>query len=185
MNPDTRQRVLRSELTAVVQDEELMDELIDEYAAYRLLTLDHDPNSRRPTVEIAHEALLREWQRLRGWLDESRDDLRLRRQLTRAAEEWRQADQDPSFALFNPAATEGIGEELYITGILGFTFGEENIPAIRRAAIGMSITLPGQITSVTGGHKTSDDTARFETSFTRFLVPDDEIFWSVSWRDTP
>ncbi len=72
-----------------------MDELIDEYAAYRLLTLDHDPNSRRPTVEIAHEALLREWQRLRGWLDESRDDLRLRRQLARAAEEWRQAQQDP------------------------------------------------------------------------------------------
>jgi WD40 repeat protein/serine/threonine protein kinase/energy-coupling factor transporter ATP-binding protein EcfA2 len=98
-SPDTRQRVLRSELTAVVQDEELMDELIDEYAAYRLLTLDHDPNSRCPMVEIAHEALLREWQRLRGWLDESRDDLRLRRQLTRAAEEWRLADQDPSFAL--------------------------------------------------------------------------------------
>jgi WD40 repeat protein/DNA-binding CsgD family transcriptional regulator len=98
-SPATRQRVARSELTAVFQDEELMDELVDAYAAYRLLTLDHDPNSRRPTVEIAHEALLREWQRLRGWLDESRDDLRMRRQLARAAEEWRQADQDPSFAL--------------------------------------------------------------------------------------
>jgi WD40 repeat protein len=98
-SPATRQRVLRSELTAIVQDEELMDELIDAYAAYRLLTLDYDPTSRRPTVEIAHEALLGEWQRLRGWLDESRDDLRLRRQLTRAAEEWCQADQDPSFAL--------------------------------------------------------------------------------------
>ncbi len=98
-SPATRQRVARSELTAVVQDEELMDELIDAYAAYRLLTLDHDPNSRRPTVEIAHEALLREWQRLRGWLDESRDDLRLRQQLARAAEEWLQAEQDPSFAL--------------------------------------------------------------------------------------
>ncbi len=98
-SPATRQRVARSELTAVVQDGELMDELIDEYAAYRLLTLDHDPHSRRPTVEIAHEALLREWQRLRAWLDESRDDLRLRRQLARAAEEWRQAEQDPSFAL--------------------------------------------------------------------------------------
>ena len=98
-SPATRQRTFRSELTSVVEDEELVDELIDAYAAYRLLTLDHDPNSRRPMVEIAHEALLREWQRLHGWLDESRDDLRLRRQLARAAEDWRQADQDSSFAL--------------------------------------------------------------------------------------
>ncbi len=98
-SPETRQRVARSELTAIVKDEELVDEIIDEYAAYRLLTLDHDPESRNPTVEIAHEALLREWGRLRGWLDENRDDLRIRRQLTRAAEEWRQADQDASFAL--------------------------------------------------------------------------------------
>ncbi|MGW8226331.1 MAG: nSTAND1 domain-containing NTPase, partial [Anaerolineales bacterium] len=74
-------------------------QIIDDYAAYRLLTLDHDPESRSPTVEIAHEALLREWGRLRGWLDENRDDLRMRRQLARASEEWRQAGQDASFAL--------------------------------------------------------------------------------------
>ena len=98
-SPDTRRRVPRSELAAMVQDEELMDDLIDAFADYRLLTLDHDPESRRPTVEIAHEALLREWQRLRSWLDESRADLRLRRQLGRAAEEWRQAGKDSSFAL--------------------------------------------------------------------------------------
>jgi WD40 repeat protein/serine/threonine protein kinase len=98
-SPATRQRVPRSELISLIQDDDLMDELIDAYAAFRLLTLDHDPNSRRPTVEIAHEALLGEWGRLRGWLDESRDDLRMRRQLARVSEEWRQADQDPSFAL--------------------------------------------------------------------------------------
>ena len=98
-SPATRQRVPRSELITIVQDEELMDELIDAYATYRLLTLDHDPQSRRPTLDIAHEALLREWERLRGWLDESRADLRLRRQLARAAEEWHEAGQDPSFAL--------------------------------------------------------------------------------------
>lgn len=98
-SPATRQRVARSELISLIQDDDLMDELIDAYAAFCLLTLDHDPNSRRPTVEIAHEALLGEWGRLRGWLDESRNDLRLRRSLVRAADEWRQADQEPSFAL--------------------------------------------------------------------------------------
>ncbi|HMQ33391.1 MAG TPA: hypothetical protein PKD53_21850, partial [Chloroflexaceae bacterium] len=46
------------------------------FAAARLLTLDREPASRKPTVEVAHEALLREWPRLRGWLDAARDDLR-------------------------------------------------------------------------------------------------------------
>ena len=96
---ETRQKVPRSELATVVANEELMEEIVDTYAAYRLLTLDHDPDSRRPTVEVAHEALLREWKRLDGWLDESRADLRLRRQLARAAEEWRRAEEDASFAL--------------------------------------------------------------------------------------
>lgn len=96
---ETRQKVPRSELAAVVANDELMDEIVDTYAAYRLLTLDHDPDSRRPTVEIAHEALLREWKRLDGWLDESRADLRLRRQLARAAEEWRQGEEDESYLL--------------------------------------------------------------------------------------
>ena len=91
--------------------------------------------------------------------------------------------QNPAFSLFNPAATGGIDEESYITGILGFTFGEENIPAIRSAVIGMNVNLPGQISSVVNGKQTGSSTVRFETSFTRFLVPEKEIYWSVSWRD--
>jgi len=91
--------------------------------------------------------------------------------------------KDPSFSLFNPAATGGIGEETYITGILGFTFGEENIPAIRRASIAMTVNLPGDITSISGGTKTGNRTASFKTPFTRFLVPDEPIYWSVSWKE--
>lgn len=93
--------------------------------------------------------------------------------------------KEPSFSLFNPAATGGIDEETYITGILGFTFGEENIPDIRRAAIRMNVTVPGEITTVSGGQKTSPNSVLFETSLTRFLVPDDEIFWSLSWSGNP
>ncbi|HRV95574.1 MAG TPA: hypothetical protein P5526_25695, partial [Anaerolineae bacterium] len=77
-----RRRVARSELLAVAQDADLMDEVIDTFAAYRLLALDHDPASRSPTVEVAHEALLREWDRLRQWLNESRADIRLQRLLS-------------------------------------------------------------------------------------------------------
>ncbi len=96
---DTRRRVPRSELFAITGDEDRMDEAIDTYAAYRLLTLDHDPATRRPTVEIAHEAILREWERLRTWLNESRHDIYQQRLLAAASADWQNANRDPSYLL--------------------------------------------------------------------------------------
>ncbi|MBK8027062.1 MAG: protein kinase [Chloroflexi bacterium] len=94
---DTRRRVTRSELKALTGDVDTLDEVLEAFAGYRLFSLDTDPGTRTPTVEIAHEALLREWERLRSWLAESRDDIRTQRQLAHTAEEWRGARQDASF----------------------------------------------------------------------------------------
>jgi WD40 repeat protein/serine/threonine protein kinase len=94
---DTRRRVARSELLALAPDSDVMDDVLDTYAEYRLLSLDNDPSSRAPTVEVAHEALLREWERLRGWLKESRDEIKLQRQLDLMATEWQKAKRDASF----------------------------------------------------------------------------------------
>lgn len=96
---DTRRRVARAELLAIAANPDLMDEVIDTYAIYRLLALDHEPGSRTPTVEVAHEAILREWERLRGWLNDSRADIRMQRQLARVAQEWREAGGEASFLL--------------------------------------------------------------------------------------
>jgi WD40 repeat protein len=74
-------------------------EILDVFNRSRLFTFDNDPITRGPTVEVAHEALLREWARLREWLNESRADLRLQRQLANAAHEWEQANRDESFLL--------------------------------------------------------------------------------------
>jgi conflict system STAND superfamily ATPase/sulfatase-modifying factor enzyme 1/effector-associated domain 8 (EAD8)-containing protein len=41
-----------------------------------------------PTVEVAHEALLREWATLATWVEERRDALRLREQLEKEARAW-------------------------------------------------------------------------------------------------
>ncbi|MCO5192392.1 MAG: protein kinase [Anaerolineae bacterium] len=98
---DTRRRVLQSELEAIAEDDTVHPSarILQPFGAARLLSFDHDPATRTPTVEVAHEALLHEWPRLRQWLDESRADVRLQRLLAVAAAEWRQADQDDGYLL--------------------------------------------------------------------------------------
>jgi DNA-binding SARP family transcriptional activator/tRNA A-37 threonylcarbamoyl transferase component Bud32/type II secretory pathway predicted ATPase ExeA len=66
---DTRRRALRSEFG----HRERTAWLLDAFVTARLLTADRDPASREPTVEVAHEALLRDWPRLRAWLVEDRE----------------------------------------------------------------------------------------------------------------
>ena len=73
-----------------------MDEIINLYAASRLLSLDNDPSTRKPTVEGAHDAILREWERLRQWLNESREDIRPERLIAHAAEAWQASNRDNS-----------------------------------------------------------------------------------------
>jgi WD40 repeat protein/class 3 adenylate cyclase/energy-coupling factor transporter ATP-binding protein EcfA2 len=47
-------------------------------------------------VEIAHEALIREWPRLRDWLEEDVQGRAVRAHLTEAAKQWQEADRDPA-----------------------------------------------------------------------------------------
>src|SRR5207344_2537115 len=48
------------------------------------------------SVEVAHEALLREWPRLREWIEEDTEGRRLRHHITQAATEWDDAGRDQS-----------------------------------------------------------------------------------------
>jgi WD40 repeat protein len=96
---DTRRRVLREELERLTMVHGAWSMVIDHFGKARLLTFDHDPITRGATVEVAHEALLREWSRLREWLTESRADIRLQRQLAGMVNEWQNAGRDASFLL--------------------------------------------------------------------------------------
>ncbi len=95
----TRRRTTRLELQALTTDIDTQDEIIDTFASYRLLALDIDPSTRHATVEVAHEALLREWERLRSWLNEGREDIKLQRQLAQVALDWEQSQRESSFLL--------------------------------------------------------------------------------------
>lgn len=73
--------------------------VIQAYVAARLLTSD------RGQVQIAHEALLSAWPRMREWLDADRDGLRTHGRLTEAARRWTEADEDRDL-LYRGAALE-------------------------------------------------------------------------------
>jgi WD40 repeat protein/DNA-binding SARP family transcriptional activator len=96
---DTRRRVARGELDALEVDPAAIDRVLDRFGRHRFLTFDRDASTREPTVEIAHEALLTAWARLRNWIEDAREDLRLERRLAQGAAEWRASDRDPSFLL--------------------------------------------------------------------------------------
>ena len=96
---DTRRRVTRSELSAIEVDAGAMESALDTYGRHRLLTFDRDPATREPTVEVAHEALLGAWERLRGWIEEAREDVRMHRRLSDAAREWERNRRESSFLL--------------------------------------------------------------------------------------
>jgi WD40 repeat protein/DNA-binding SARP family transcriptional activator len=96
---DTRRRVPWVEAVAVAGSEAAAHMLADRFVRHRLLTLDHDPVTGGRTVELAHEALIREWHLFHGWIDESRADVRQQRLLAASAAEWRAAEQDRSYLL--------------------------------------------------------------------------------------
>jgi DNA-binding SARP family transcriptional activator/WD40 repeat protein len=83
-----RRRVPLAELEADRDDD--LRRVLDVLTESRMITVSDG------TVEVAHEALLREWPRLRGWLDEDTDGRRLHRRLSQAASEWSQGGRDRS-----------------------------------------------------------------------------------------
>jgi DNA-binding SARP family transcriptional activator/class 3 adenylate cyclase/ABC-type glycerol-3-phosphate transport system substrate-binding protein len=97
--PDTRRLVPRTELLSIEVDRRAMERVIDTFGRHRLLSFDRDPSTRGPTVEVAHEALLRSWDRLRIWIDGAQDDLRQHRRLSGAAADWEGSGRDPSLLL--------------------------------------------------------------------------------------
>jgi WD40 repeat protein len=82
-----RRRVALADLDA--DRNERVGSVLDAFTAARLLTVGEG------TVEVAHEALLREWPRLVGWLDEDRAGIKLRGHVGVAAAEWEAAGRDP------------------------------------------------------------------------------------------
>jgi hypothetical protein len=85
---DTRARCARP-------DDAEQQDIIDRFSAprTRLLVTGFD------TVEVAHEALIRRWPTLRGWVDENREKLRARAAILQAQKVWEEAGEIDEFLL--------------------------------------------------------------------------------------
>jgi WD40 repeat protein/class 3 adenylate cyclase len=68
----------------------------DAAAVLTRLTQDRLLTKTEDTVEVAHEALLREWPRLRAWLEEDVQGHQLRQHLTHAAQQWEETGREAS-----------------------------------------------------------------------------------------
>lgn len=79
---DTRRRAKFNELILRPEEAATTHVVLKALADARLITTSED------SAEVAHEALIREWPTLRGWLEDNREGLRLQRHLTESAEEW-------------------------------------------------------------------------------------------------
>ncbi|HUW14799.1 MAG TPA: toll/interleukin-1 receptor domain-containing protein [Anaerolineae bacterium] len=95
---DTKRRVSLRELLPAEGEQEAVEAIVQALADARLVTTESGKGlGGERFVEVAHEAIIQGWSRLREWIEENRDSLRTHRQLTEAAQEWRQSGEDQDF----------------------------------------------------------------------------------------
>jgi serine/threonine protein kinase len=83
----TRRRAALSEFSlADARQTDILRETVDAFIAARLLTA--NTTADMTTIEVSHEALIREWPRLADWLATSRSDILLQGDLSTDVAEW-------------------------------------------------------------------------------------------------
>ena len=85
---DTRRRATFDELILKPDEAAATRAMLKALADARLIALTED------AAEVAHEALIREWPRLRGWLQDNREGLRLHRQFSDASQDWARLNRE-------------------------------------------------------------------------------------------
>lgn len=92
---DTRRRADRQELVGLTDQPERAEAVLQKLIAVRLLTARRDDARGIDQVDVAHEALIRKWDRIGQWMEQDR---RLARRLSRLrgqAKTWAEAGRDP------------------------------------------------------------------------------------------
>ncbi len=94
---DTRRRVGVQALVPAGNDPAETQAVVERLAEARLVVIAPNEITGEQEIEVAHEALIQYWGRLRDWLNENRDALRVREGVRRAALEWEQNQQQAAY----------------------------------------------------------------------------------------
>jgi basic membrane lipoprotein Med (substrate-binding protein (PBP1-ABC) superfamily)/DNA-binding SARP family transcriptional activator len=120
---DSRRRVPLRDLTGLDLDPVALSTVLAAFSRHRLLSFDRDPLTGDAAIEVAHEALFREWDRLASWIDIHRAALRRRDTLTGATEEWELAGRSEDYLVTGTRLSEL--EALRQEGALKLTSAEK------------------------------------------------------------
>lgn len=91
----TRRRASWQDLQVESDSEEQLLRVTRQLASQEQRLIITDEN----TVDVTHEALLSEWKRLRDWIEQERESLRLRRRLQAECQEWQRNSQPDGLLL--------------------------------------------------------------------------------------
>lgn len=164
----TRRRPLRSKLEA----NEDSKALVNAFTEARLLVTDSTATGEA-VIEVAHEALFREWERLSKWIDERRDQLLLRKRLERDALEWQSQGYPSDYrwpdslalqagAMLKNLPYEPSPLEAHFLGPVQYEamlqlINEHGTPPATRAIIGRRLALIGDKRDGVGTHDGKPD----------------------------
>ena len=105
-----------------------VDQVLDKLIAAHLLRVSEGDVAADTQVEVAHEALVRNWPRLVDWLEEERQNIRQRQAVSDAAERWIASGRDPG-ALYTTETV--VQEALRIVEASGVSLNEQEAEFIR------------------------------------------------------
>jgi hypothetical protein len=101
----TRSRVRRQTLRLLTASDRV-DRVVDRFVAAGLFRLTPGETHEDDRIEVSHEALIRNWGTLGGWLDQEKERLKKRLALRGTAELWLSHDKDPGGLLGGTLLTE-------------------------------------------------------------------------------
>jgi hypothetical protein len=125
---DTKKRASTDDVAPTAKARAVLKKLADA----RLVTTDRDGSPESAQAELAHEALINGWRRLAGWVDQNREQSRLKERLLDAAREWHRRGDKEDF-LYRGAQLATAEES--------FGSGGEDLPKLGKEFLETSIAV--------------------------------------------
>lgn len=134
----TSSRIRRTALYQSGEARDRIDRVLKKLVDMRLVRLTEGETPDDIQVEVAHEALIRNWPRLVGWLEDERERMRRRIRLTASAQQWQALNHDPSVLLRGVLLTQALDfsdlSELEAEFVAASQSAEHQVEAEKRAA---------------------------------------------------